>query len=156
MAFMGSFVWGLLTTSVMVRSGDDGDDRPVSSLLHFPTVAIVGFLPHMCIIFGMWVCLVIYSVALVFTAVSLGTNPHIPQPTSFRQRFSIAHDNLQAAVQTRGINIRWYEDFYTALLRVGFAALTAASEAVFLNEEGQWRYDNSPGWKKIAWMNSRP
>lgn len=134
MAFMGSFVWGLLTTSVMVRSGDDGDDRPVSSLLHFPTVAIVGFLPHMCIIFGMWVCLVIYSVALVFTAVSLGTNPHIPQPTSFRQRFSIAHDNLQAAVQTRGINIRWYEDFYTALLRVGFAALTAASEAVFLNE----------------------
>lgn len=134
MAFMGSFVWGLMTTSVMVRSGDDGDDRPVSSLLHFPTVAIVGFLPHMCIILGIWVCLVIYLVALVLTAVSLGTNPYIPQPTSFKQRFSIAHDNLQAAVQTRGINIRWYEDFYTALLRVGFAALTAASEAVFLNE----------------------
>ena len=134
MAFMGSFVWGLLTTSVMVRSGEDGDDRPVSSLLHFPTVAIVGFLPHMCIIFGIWVCLMIYLIALILTAVSLGTNPHIPQPTSFKQRFSIAHDNLQAAVQTRGINIRWYEDFYTALLRVGFAALTAASEAVFLNE----------------------
>lgn len=76
----------------------------------------------------------IYLIALILTAVSLGTNPHIPQPTSFKQRFSIAHDNLQAAVQTRGINIRWYEDFYTALLRVGFAALTAASEAVFLNE----------------------
>jgi len=134
MAFMGSFVWGLMTTSVMVRSGEDGDDRPVSSLLHFPTVAIVGFLPHMCIILGISVCLVIYLVALVLTAVSLGTNPHIPQPTSFKQRFSIAHENLQAAVQTRGINIRWYEDFYTALLRVGFAALTAASEAVFLNE----------------------
>ncbi|KEF55670.1 uncharacterized protein A1O9_08420 [Exophiala aquamarina CBS 119918] len=134
MAFMGSFVWGLMTTSVMVRGGDDGDDRPVSSLLHFPTVAIVGFLPHMCIILGICVCLVIYLVALVLTAVSLGTNPYIPQPTSFKQRFSIAHDNLQAAVQTRGINIRWYEDFYTALLRVGFAALTAASEAVFLNE----------------------
>lgn len=133
-AFMGSFVWGLLTTSVMVRSGEDGDDRPVSSLLHFPTVAIVGFLPHMCIIFGIGVCLIIYSIALVLTAVSLSTNPHIPQPTSFKQRFSIAHDNLQAAVQTRGINIRWYEDFYTALLRIGFAALTAASEAVFLNE----------------------
>ncbi|KIW59938.1 hypothetical protein PV05_00196 [Exophiala xenobiotica] len=134
MAFMASFVWGLFSTSVMVRSGDDADDRPVSSLLHFPTVAIVGFLPHMAILLGIGVCSIIYLVALTFTAVSLGTNPHIPQPTSLKERFSIAHDNLQAAVQTRGINIRWHEDFYTALLRVGFAALTAASEAVFLNE----------------------
>ncbi|ETI21575.1 hypothetical protein G647_07922 [Cladophialophora carrionii CBS 160.54] len=134
MAFMGSFVWGLFTTSVMVRSGENGDNRPVSSLLHFPTVAIVGFLPHMAILVGVAVCLVIYLVALTLTAISLGTNPHIPQPTSLKERFAIAHDNLQAAVQTRGINIRWYEDFYTALLRVGFAALTAASEAVFLNE----------------------
>ncbi|EXJ56013.1 hypothetical protein A1O7_08944 [Cladophialophora yegresii CBS 114405] len=134
MAFMGSFVWGLFTTSVMVRSGENGDNRPVSSLLHFPTVAIVGFLPHMAILVGVAVCLVIYLIALTLTAISLGTNPHIPQPTSLKERFAIAHDNLQAAVQTRGINIRWYEDFYTALLRVGFAALTAASEAVFLNE----------------------
>lgn len=134
MAFMASFVWGFLTTSVMVRSGDDGDNRPVSSLLHFPTVAIVGFLPHMIILLGIAVCLLIYLVALTLTAVSLGTNPYIPQPTSLKERFIIAHNNLQAAVQTRGVNIRWYEDFYTALLRVGFAALTAASEAVFLNE----------------------
>lgn len=134
MAFMGSFLWGLLSTSVMVRSGEDGDDRPVSSLLHFPTVAIVGFLPHMAILAGIGVCFVIYLVALTFTAISLGTNPNIPRPTSLKERFSIAHDNLQAAVQTRGVNIRWYEDFYTALLRVGFAALTVASEAVFLNE----------------------
>lgn len=134
MAFMGSFVWGLLTTSVMVRSGENGDDRPVSSLLHFPTVAIVGFLPHMAILVGIAVCSIIYLIALTLTAVSLGSNPHIPRPASLRQRFIIAHENLQAAVQTRGISIRWYEDFYTALLRIGFAALTAASEAVFLNE----------------------
>ena len=134
MAFMGSFVWGLFTTSVMVRSGDNGDYRPVSSLLHFPTVAIVGFLPHMAILVGIAVCLVIYLIALTLTAVSLETNPQIPRPTSLIERFMIAHDNLQAAVQTRGASIRWYEDFYTALLRVGFAALTAASEAVFLNE----------------------
>ena len=134
MAFMGSFIWGLFTTSVMVRSGENGDNRAVSSLLHFPTVAIVGFLPHMAILVGVAVCLVIYLVALTLTAVSLGTNRNIPQPSSLKERFIIAHDNLQAAVQTRSINIRWYEDFYTALLRVGFAALTAASEAVFLNE----------------------
>lgn len=134
LAFMASFVWGFATTSTMVRSGEDGDHRVVSSLLHFPTVAIVGFLPHMVIILGICVCCSIYVVALTLTAVSLGTNPHIPQPSSLKERFVIAHDNLQAAVQTRGVNIRWHEDFYTALLRVGFAALTAASEAVFLNE----------------------
>jgi Zinc finger, C3HC4 type (RING finger) len=133
MVFMGSFVWGFTTTSMMART-DDGDRRPVSSLLHFPTVAIVGFIPHMLILFGIWVCCIIYLVALVLTAVSLGTNPSIPQPSSLKERFVIAHENLQAAIQLRGINIRWYEDFYTALLRVGFAALTAASEAVFLNE----------------------
>jgi hypothetical protein len=134
MAFMGSFVWGLFTTSTMVRSDEQGGDRPVSSILHFPTVAIVGFLPHMAICIGIVVCSVIYVIALTLTAVSLGTNPHIRRPMSLKERFVIAHDNLQAAVQTRGVTIRWYEDFYTALLRVGFAALTAASEAVFLNE----------------------
>ena len=133
MLFMGSFVWGYTSTSMMART-DDGDSRPVSSLMHFPTVAIVGFIPHMLILLGIWFCCGIYLVALVLTAVSLGTNPSIPQPTSLKERFVIAHDNLQAAIQLRGINIRWYEDFYTALLRVGFAALTAASEAVFLNE----------------------
>ncbi|KIW87938.1 uncharacterized protein Z519_11523 [Cladophialophora bantiana CBS 173.52] len=134
MTFMAAFVWGFSTTSVMVRSGDNGDRRPVSSLLHFPTVAIIGFLPHMVILAGIAICLLIYLVALTLTAVSLGTNPQIPRPTTLKERFIIAHDNLQAAVQTRGIEIRWHEDFYTTLLRSGFAALTAASEAVFLNE----------------------
>ncbi|OAL37650.1 hypothetical protein AYO20_03157 [Fonsecaea nubica] len=134
MAFMAAFVWGFCTTSVMVRSGDNGDNRPVSSLLHFPTVAIIGFLPHMVILAGIAVCLLIYLVALTLTAISLGTNPQIPRPTTLKERFMIAHDNLQVAVQTRGIDIRWHEDFYTSLLRTGFAALTAASEAVFLNE----------------------
>ena len=133
MCFMGSFVWGISSTSMMGRP-EDLDIRPVSSLLHFPTVAIVGFLPYMFVIFGILICMCIYAIALVLTAVSLGTNPSIPQPTSLKDRFVIAHDNLQAAIQLRGIQIRWYEDFYTGLLRVGFAALTAASEAVFLNE----------------------
>lgn len=132
-AFMGSFIWGFLTTSTVPRIDSDGT-RPVSSLLHFPTVAIVGFIPHMLILVGICICCQIYIVALLLTAVSLGTNPSIPQPSSLRERFAIAHDNLQAAIQLRGINIRWSEDFYTAVLRVGFTALTAASEAVFLNE----------------------
>ncbi|RMZ84363.1 hypothetical protein DV738_g795, partial [Chaetothyriales sp. CBS 135597] len=133
LCFMASFAWGFASTSMMSRV-EQSDTRPVSSLLHFPTVAIVGFLPHMIILAGIAVCLVIYALALALTAFSLDSNPSIPQPASFRQRLTIAHENLQAALQLKGITIHWHEDFYTALLRVGFAALTAASEAVFLNE----------------------
>ncbi|RMZ79824.1 hypothetical protein DV737_g3253, partial [Chaetothyriales sp. CBS 132003] len=133
LCFMASFTWAFACTSIMSRA-EDADTRPVSSLLHFPTVAIVGFLPHMAILAGIGVCMAIYAVALALTAFSLDSNPSIPHPASFRQRLAIAHDNLQAALQVRGITIHWHEDFYTALLRVGFAALTAASEAVFLHE----------------------
>lgn len=133
LCYMSAFIWGFLVDSDMVRY-DGSTMRPVSALLHFPTVAIVGFLPHMVIILGILVCGVIYIIALLLTAVSLGSNPQLRRPTSLAHRLSIAHDNLQAAIQLRTINIRWYEDFYTALLRLGFSALTAASEAVFLNE----------------------
>ncbi|RMZ89552.1 hypothetical protein DV736_g3213, partial [Chaetothyriales sp. CBS 134916] len=133
LCFMASFAWGFASTSMMSRV-EDNDPRPISSLLHFPTVAIVGFLPHMAILAGIGVCMAIYVVALALTAFSLDSNPSIPHPTSFKQRLMISHDNLQAALQLKGITIHWHEDFYTVLLRVGFAALTAASEAVFLNE----------------------
>lgn len=131
--YMSAFIWGFLVDSDMVRY-DGVSMRPVSALLHFPTVAIVGFLPHMLIIVGIIICGIIYVIALLLTAVSLGSNPQLRKPTSLAHRLSIAHDNLQAAIQLRTINVRWYEDFYTALLRLGFSALTAASEAVFLNE----------------------
>ncbi|KAK5947559.1 hypothetical protein PMZ80_001712 [Knufia obscura] len=133
LGYMAAFTWGFFAESEMVRM--DGDEpKPVNGLLHFPTVAIVGFLPHMAVILGILVCGLIYLVALFLTAISLGTNPNIRRPTSLKERVSIAHDNLQAAIQLKTVAIRYYEDFYTALLRVGFAALTAASEAVFLNE----------------------
>jgi hypothetical protein len=34
-------------------------------------------------------------------------------------------------------SVSMYEDFYTALLKIGFTALTIASEAVYLNEEDE-------------------
>jgi hypothetical protein len=134
--FIASFVWAFSNESFLLRAVDGEIDtsRAVSSLLHFPTVVICGFVPHMIILTGIFCCLVIYSIALVLTAFSLSSNPNIPQGAGIRDRFAIAHDNLQAAIQVRGINFKWHEDFYTALLRVGFTALTAASEAVFLNE----------------------
>lgn len=134
--FIASFLWAFSNESFLMRTVDGGIEasRAVSSLLHFPTVVICGFVPHMIVLAGMAVCVVIYTIALILTAFSLTTNPNIPQPSGIRDRFSIAHDNLQAAIQVRGINFRWHEDFYTSLLRIGFTALTAASEAVFLNE----------------------
>ena len=134
--FIGSFMWAFSNESFLMRSvdGEIETSRAISSLLHFPTVVICGFLPHMIVLAGMAICMLIYLLALILTAFSLNTNPNIPRPIGLRDRFAIAHDNLQAAIQVRGINFKWHEDFYTALLRVGFTALTAASEAVFLNE----------------------
>ena len=135
LCFMSAFIWGFFSVSRLVRMDADGKQgRPVSGLLHFPTVCIMGFAPHLLVVIGMAVCVWIYLLALFLTAMSLGSNPEIPQPTSLTQRLAFAHDNLQAAVQVRDIKIRWHEDFYTALLRIGFIALTAASDAVFLNE----------------------
>jgi Zinc finger, C3HC4 type (RING finger) len=134
--FIASFIWAFLNESFLMRTvdGEIEASRAVSSLLHFPTVVICGFIPHMIVLAGMGICLLIYTIALILTAFSLNTNPNIPQPSGILDRFEIAHDNLQAAIQVRGINFKYHEDFYTALLRIGFTALTAASEAVFLNE----------------------
>jgi Zinc finger, C3HC4 type (RING finger) len=133
--FMLAFVWGFFTVSSLARVDANGrEGRLVSGLLHFPTVCILGFTPHLLILIGMSTCVGIYLLALLLTALSLGSNTDIPQPTNLWERFVIAHENLQAALQIKGLSIKWHEDIYTALLRIGFIALTAASEAVFLNE----------------------
>ncbi|KAL9113798.1 MAG: hypothetical protein Q9227_002244 [Pyrenula ochraceoflavens] len=126
--FMATFAWSLFHQS----SNSQGDLS--TSILRIPTVCIIGFMPHILILLGISICSIIYSLALTVTAFSLDTNPNIPRPTTFLERFAIAHDNLHAAIHLRGVRIRWSEDFYTTLLRVGFAALMAASEAVFLSE----------------------
>lgn len=41
---------------------------------------------------------------------------------------------MQGSNTVRNIRINRHEDFYTTLLRIGYAALAAASEGVFLNE----------------------
>ena len=137
LCFMSSFVWGF--TNVSAADGDGG-------ILRFPTVCIVGFIPHLLILVGISVCLFIYALALVLTAFSLSTNPLIEQPTSLKGRFMIAHENLQAAVKMDSLRFSMHEDFYTALLKTGFSALTAASEAVFLHEGRRVQV------KKYTWL----
>lgn len=123
LCFMAAIVWGLL-----------GDTAPLGSDAgpKFPTVCIVGFVPHLLILLGILVCVSIYGLALFITAFSLPLENS--QPVSLRERFALAHENMQGANQIHSIRFNRHEDFYTTLLRIGYISLTAASEAVFLNE----------------------
>ncbi|EEA28766.1 hypothetical protein TMatcc_002884 [Talaromyces marneffei ATCC 18224] len=123
LCYMGAIAWGFLDNSPV--SGDSG-------FLKFPTVCIVGFVPHLLILVGITVCLGIYGLAVLISAFNLPAG--LLEPSSIWERFSLAHDNMQGSNQIRNVRLNMHEDFYTSLLRIGYASLTAASEAVFLNE----------------------
>ncbi|KAH8696306.1 putative ubiquitin-protein ligase [Talaromyces proteolyticus] len=123
LCFMGAMAWGFLDN----RSFDSE-----TGVLKFPTVCIVGFVPHLLILIGIAVCLCIYGLAVLITAFALP--PDLPRPSTLWERFSWANENMQGSNQIRNVRLNMHEDFYTTLLRIGYAALTAASEAVFLNE----------------------
>ena len=124
LCFMGAFIWGFF--SLRPESG------PENIILRIPTVCIVGFIPHLLIVIGMLLCAVIYGLALLLCFISPPTDS-IP-PRNLRERFTMARENMQANAQISSIRLNLHEDFYTALLKIGFSALTAASEAVYLNE----------------------
>ncbi|KAI9781641.1 MAG: hypothetical protein M1839_005858 [Geoglossum umbratile] len=126
LCFMGAFVW-----SFYAFSSDAGGD---AGILRFPTVCIVGFIPHILILLGIFICLGIYLVALLLSALSLPMEADQRQPRSLRERLRMAQENLQANVQLSSLRVTMREDFYSALMKIGFSALTAASEAVYLNE----------------------
>lgn len=127
--YMSALIWSF--TKIFIGDADDSD----LGFLRFPTVMLVGFVPHITILTGILVCGAIYGIAFLVTAFS------IPRETaetlSLRQRFAWANNNLQANVQfsqSSAIRIQMSEDVYTMLLKIGFNVLTAASEAVYLNE----------------------
>ena len=122
--FMGAFIWGFF--SLRPESGPD------NIILRIPTVCIVGFIPHLLIIIGMLLCAFIYLLAL--TLCFLSPPADSAQPRNLRERYNLARENMQANAQISSIRIDMQEDFYTALLKIGFSALTVASEAVYLNE----------------------
>ncbi|KAL7933578.1 hypothetical protein V8C35DRAFT_304799 [Trichoderma chlorosporum] len=126
LCFMGSLVWSFLTFET---------DNPASQgFFRFPTVCIIGFVPHVLILIGIIMCLFVYGLALLLTAVMPPAN-HEHSRMTFRQRLLHAHENMQANVSLSELRITREMDFYTALLRTGFAAITMASEAVYLNED---------------------
>ncbi|KAL6235821.1 hypothetical protein BDW75DRAFT_208397 [Aspergillus navahoensis] len=123
LCFMAAMTWGLV-------SGFPAESDGLS--VRFPTVCVVGFIPHLMILCGIIICAAIYSIALVINAFSLPSDTH--QQLSLRERFRLAHENMQGSNQVGSVRLNRHEDFYSALLRIGYTALTAASEAVFLNE----------------------
>lgn len=86
----------------------------------------------MLILLGILLCASIYLLALFLCFLSPPKDD--PQPQSRADRFKVARENMQANAQLATIHLDMQEDFYTAILKIGFSALTIASEAVYLNE----------------------
>ncbi|OTB08666.1 hypothetical protein M426DRAFT_71042 [Hypoxylon sp. CI-4A] len=123
--------------SIVVEALDFSLDSPSSmGLFRFPTVCIIGFIPHVMVLAGTLTCFAIYAIALVLSAMEPpGGRNSATRPLSFRQRLALAHENMQANISLSDIRISREMDFYTALLRTGFGVITMASEAVYLNED---------------------
>jgi hypothetical protein len=132
MAYMASFVWSFFRLTLAP------DIKTQVGALRFPTVCIVGFIPHILTMTGIFACGVIYILAFGVTVLSPPPErPGYPAPRSLKERFSAAYRNLNANIHLSAITpvtINWREDFYTAILKLGFTILFAASEAVYLNE----------------------
>ena len=140
LCFMGSIVWGAVTFSI--------EDSSAQALLRFPTVCIIGFVPHVLIICGIFICGLIYALTMTLSAFAAPESPLETgqQRPTLRDRLARAHANMQANGSLSDIRIRWDMDFYTALLRAGFGAITMASEAVYLNE------DHRVNVKRYTWL----
>lgn len=126
LAFLATFVWSFAN---IAESG-----LP-TGVLRIPSVCILGFVPHIVIICGICACGVIYLIAFILTLLS--PPPGHPLRMTLRDRFALAYSNLQANIHLSAINpvrISWHEDFYTVILKLGYTILSAATEAVFLNE----------------------
>ena len=121
--YLASLLWGFYT----LRPENGPDDI----IMRFPIVCIVGFTPHLLILGGIMICTSIYTLALFLCFLS---PPREVTDLSFSARLRWAYQNMQAYTQFPRLRVEMRQDFYTALLQVGFTALTAASEAVFLNE----------------------
>jgi len=126
LCFMFAFAWSFFRFSYTAVQEDD------VAILRYPTVCIIGFIPHLVIILGTIGCAFIYAFALLITVLSPPTEAHTQG--SFLQRLKMAHENLQAHASLSAIHFSWEDEFYTTLLKVGFGVLTAASEAVYFNE----------------------
>ncbi|EPQ66046.1 Bgt-2536 [Blumeria graminis f. sp. tritici] len=133
--------WGLAYISVIITSilSFSIHEATNQSLLRFPTVYLISFIPHILMLCGIFGCSLVYIIALTLTAFvpSVWVEAEEILPVSgrfFRERLTAAHQNMQANAFLSNIRLDLCMDFYTALLRIGFSIMTMASEAIYLNE----------------------
>ncbi|KAF1993238.1 ubiquitin-protein ligase-like protein [Amniculicola lignicola CBS 123094] len=129
-AYMSAFAF-----SILRFASNTSEPGHQVGILRIPTVCIVGFIPHLLILFGIVACGTIYLIAFGLTVLS--PPPGQPESMTWRERCAVAYGNLHANIHLSAITpltVNLHEDFYTAILKVGFTVLTAASEAVYLNE----------------------
>lgn len=126
MSLMGTLVW----TAFTFELGDPSSQ----GFLRFPTVCIIGLAPYILTICMILLCLAIYALAVLLASVSPPTGSSSARLT-FRQRLAHAHQNMQASISLADIRVTREMDFYTAVLRLGYVAITMATEAVYLNED---------------------
>ncbi|KAK0751188.1 hypothetical protein B0T18DRAFT_401974 [Schizothecium vesticola] len=140
--------WGLCFMAGLVHSAVTFslDDSSSQGFLRYPTVCIISNIPHILVLGGIVACAFIYAVALVLSALAGPETGPDGHRLSITQRLALAHGNMQANVSLSDIRIRLDMDFYTALLRAGFGAITMASEAVYLNE------DHHVNLKRDTWL----
>ncbi|KAI1852465.1 hypothetical protein JX265_011099 [Neoarthrinium moseri] len=138
MCFMGSIVLEAFNFSL--------DDPSSMGLFRFPTVCIIGFIPHVMVFAGIFSCAMIYGAALTVSALSPSEVPENGRQPTFRERLRLAHENMQANIALSDIRITREMDFYTALLRTGFGVISMASEAVYLTE------NRSVNLKQHTWL----
>lgn len=126
--------WGtmfiIMFTSSFVRFAQPASIEDLH-ILRYPTVAIVGFIPHILILLGIVVCSVVYAAAV---ASSLMSSPPSWRTLTFYERLRLAHANMSASTTLSNIRISRSEDFYSCLIKVGYQVVTAATEAVYFNE----------------------
>lgn len=128
LCFMTSIFWSAVTFSMEATESQ--------SLLRYPTVCIIGFIPHVLVFSGIMICVSIYGFALALSAL-VPPSGHEHAYGTIRQRLSHAQANLQANISWSELRINREMEFYTALLRAGFGAISLASEAVYLNEDAK-------------------
>ncbi|SPO02637.1 related to ASI3 Putative integral membrane E3 ubiquitin ligase, role in negative regulation of amino acid uptake [Cephalotrichum gorgonifer] len=140
LSFMASIFWSVVTFSL--------DATESQSLMRFPTVCVIGFIPHVLVLSGILVCVSIYGFALGLSALAPPPGQEGLQST-IRQRLAQAQANLQASISFSDLRITREMDFYTALLKAGFGAISLASEAVYLNEDSNVATPNN------TWLEER-
>jgi hypothetical protein len=133
--------------SLLVEAFNFSLDNPSHmGLFRFPTVCIIGFVPHLMVSAGILICFAIYTFAMILAAIEPPEPALEGHPPTFWERIRGAHENMQANISLANIRISRAMDFYTALLRAGFGIITMASEAVYLNE------DRDVDLKQSTWL----